>query len=138
MVKLSCKQFSLRFAFFVHSIFQLGKRILTFISFIKEGTKTVKCRPLFCILWTFSSFFTGDPTRKVSYIALFTILCFCCHQINGALCPRKNSVSSFIFSFRSSGNFSVSHFNGSDFINFPPELGTFVPLNPCASFFITE
>ena len=52
------------FAFFVHSIFQLGKKILTFIVFIKGGTKTVKCRPFFCILWTFSSFFIGDPSRK--------------------------------------------------------------------------
>ena len=71
MVKLSCKQFFFQvfpavcsFAFFIYLIFQLGKRILTFIIFIRDGTKTVKCRPLFCILWTFSSFFIGDPTRK--------------------------------------------------------------------------
>ena len=122
MVNLSCKQGFFfwgvgvgwggpavcRFALFVHSTFQLGKRILTFIIFFKEGTKTVKCRPLFCIPWMFCSFFIGEPTRRVSYIAPFTILCFGCHQINDVLCPRKNNVSSFIFSLKSSGNYSLS------------------------------
>ena len=45
-----------RFAFFTHSIFKLGKRILTFTILLKPGTKTVICRLLFCILWTSSDF----------------------------------------------------------------------------------
>ena len=103
-----------------------------------ERYKTVKCRPLFYIISTFSSFFIGDPVRKVSYIAPFTILCFCCHTSMAlfaqarTMSPRSSPLS------KSSGNYPVSHFKGSDFINFPQELRTCVLFNPCSSFFIAE
>ena len=126
-------------AFFVHSIFQLDKTILTFIIFIKEGTKTVKCRPLFCILWTFTSFLlvilpeeyrTQHCLRSFAPAASKSMTLFAHAR---TMFPHSSFLSRVRAITLSLVSMVFYKFIFYKFINFQPELNWgLCSLNPCA------